>query len=99
MGDDLGQSEAAVALSRTPLAEREQPTQPAIGLAVARIAQHLWPVFRHQPGTDLDLEAGFARRHMGAHHAGQTVAVGNPKRPIAKRLGRDHQLVGMGCTA
>ena len=36
---------------------------------------------------------------MGAHHAGQRVGVGDGDRLVTKRLGRRHQLFGMGAAA
>jgi hypothetical protein len=93
VGDQLGQGETARALFGAALAQGEQAAEPAIGRPVARIAEQLRAVLRHQTGAGQQLQSRLPGCHMGAHHAGQRVAVGRPDGGQAQRLGGQHQLV------
>ena len=87
--------QVAFALGGAPLAERQQPREPAIGRPVGREAQHARTIVEIEPRADDEADARRLGRHMGAHHAGQRVAVGDGERLEAERGGGDRQLVGV----
>ncbi len=93
VGLQLGQREPARALLGAPLAQRQQAAEPAVGGAIGRVAQQLRPVLGHQPRADQQPEPRLLGGDVGAHHAGQRVAVGDAERRQAQRLGGQHQLV------
>jgi hypothetical protein len=95
----LRQGEATIALLGAALAECQQAAEAAVGGPVARIAQHLGTVLGHQARADQQLEARLLGSRVGAHHAGQGVAVGDAQRGQAQRLGGEHQLVRMRAAA
>ena len=92
---DIGQPQATIALRRAPLAEGQQPGEPAIGGPVGGIAEDFRPVLGHQAGADKQPQADLLGRDMGAHHAGQAVAVGDPEGRKAEGGRGGHQLIGM----
>ena len=95
MGQEVLEGEAARALLGAPLAEREQAREAAIGGPVAQVAQDLGPVLRRQAGADEQPQPRLLGRDMGAHHAGQGVAVGDAHGRVAERRGGRDQLLRM----
>jgi hypothetical protein len=93
MRQQLGQRELAGTLPGSALAEGQQAAEPGIGGPVGGKAQHLRPIARHQAGADDEAQPRLLGRHVGAHHAGQRVAVGDADGGQPQRLGRQHQLV------
>ncbi len=95
VGDQVVEGQAAVALP-APLAggpEGDQPRQPGVALAVLGIGQHLGtPVGEGEAGAHHQAKAEILGRRVGAHDAGQGVAVGHGDGGVAERLGRLHQL-------
>ena len=94
----------ALPLGRTPLAEGDQAGKAAIGGAVRRQAQKTRSrmfVRRVEIRREIKARAGYQaditlpRGDMGAHHTGQTVAVGECHRLVAKRRRPLDKLLGM----
>ena len=85
----------AFALRRVLVAGRQQSAQPAIGSAVGRMADRLEPVAGDQTRADHELDVNLLRRHMGAHDAGERVAVGDADRSEAEGRRLLHNLLGM----
>ena len=95
LAQQIFQSDLALALGRPALAQREQPREPAIGLPVTGKSQQAGGIVKIEAHADQQPNPGLARRHVGPHHPGKGVAVGNGHRlmPQGRRLG--HQLLRM----
>ena len=87
--------EHAAALRRAPLAEGEQAAEAAVGGAVAGIAEEREPAGEIEPRTCEQPQAGRLRCDMGAHRAGEGVAVGDADGGESQRRRPPHQLVGV----
>ncbi len=85
----------AFALGRAAPAQGDEPGEPAIGGAIRRIDEQAAPAAEVEPGADDEAHLRHLRRHMGAHHAGQAVAVGQRKAREAEGRGGDGQLLRM----
>ena len=96
---NIRKAQMALPLRRAPVAQGQEFRQPSIGRPVAREAQKLEPVLRHEPRPHHQLDARFLRRHMCPHDPRQRVAVGNPHRLMAQSGGLVHQLVRMAAAA
>ncbi len=94
-------TQLALRLPGAPLADGQQPRQPAIGLTVGGIDQQAGrPVGEIQAaaGQVADRRAGLrqvALRPPGPRRSGQRIAVADPDGLQAQRIGADHQLVRM----
>ena len=99
MGKHVLPMQHASALGRAPLAEGEQPAEAAVGSAVAGIAEERGAVGEVEPRPCQQPYAGPLRRHMGAHRAGERVAVGDADGREAEPGGLLHQLFCMGGAA
>ena len=75
--DHLLEGEMALPLDGAAVAGGEQAAQPAVGLAVGRIAGRLEAVRRDEPGADQQPDLVLLGRPMRPHHAGQRIAVGD----------------------
>ena len=69
------------------LTDGQQPAKPSVGGAIARIDDQRRSVVEHQPAADQQAQPHRLGRGVGADHAGQAVAVGDPDGDEAKRLG------------
>ena len=92
---DIGEGEAAFALGRLAAASGQEPTEPAITMAVHRPEQDRAGIDHRDFGSDDQLEAGLPGRDVGADRAGQTVPIGDGHPGIAELGGLGDQLVGM----
>jgi len=99
MRRDIGVVEMAFAFRGAPLAEGQQTGQPAIGGAVFGKGEEAGAVGEVEPHADHQADADCLRRVMGAHDAGDAVAVGDRDRLVAERRRGHHQLVRMRCAA
>ena len=99
MGGDVIEIKRALPFLGAALAERQQPAKPAVSGAIARINQQARRVLQIEPGADDEFDADFLGGQMAAHDAGKRVAVGDGDGVESKRLGRRHQLLGMGAAA
>ena len=77
MGKQVLPMQHAFAFARAPLAESEQPAEASISGPVAGIAEQRGAVREIEPRAGQQADAGPLRRHMGAHRAGERVAVGD----------------------
>ena len=96
--------EHAAALGRAPLTEGEQAAEAAVSGAVARIAEEREPAGEVEPRAGQEPQARRLRRDslrcdMGAHRAGEGVAVGDADGGEAERRRPLHQLLGVGGAA
>ena len=91
--------EHATSLGRAPLAEGEQAAKAAVGGAVAGIAEEREPAGEVEPGACEQSQARRLRCDMGAHRAGEGVAVGDADGGEAEFRRPLHQLVGVGGAA
>jgi len=92
-GPDLGESDMALGLLCPPVAFRQQTAEAAIGIAVGRISEHFETVGRHQSDARQIFDLAFAGLVIGAHHAGEAVAVGDANGGKTELIGtRDHFL-------
>ena len=70
MRGDVRKIKSALPLLGAPHAERQQPAEPAIGCAVARIGEQAWRIFEIEPRADDEFDAAeLARGEMRAHDA------------------------------
>ena len=91
--------EHAAALRRAPLAEGEQAAEAAVGGTVARIAEEREPAGEIEPRACEQPQTGGLRCDMGAHRAGEGVAIGDTDGGEAQRRRALHQLIGVGGAA
>ena len=89
----VGPVEIAFGLAAALLAERQQPAQPRIGRPVGRIDQDRHAVGEIEPAADDQADAGGLGGLMGAHDAGQRVAVDDGERLDAEDGGVREQLL------
>ena len=73
---EIGQIEMAFPLGRAPAGQRDQAAEPAIGGAIGGIGQQAAPAAEIEAAANNKPDANLLRRLMGAHHAGEAVAVG-----------------------
>ena len=92
---DIGPGEVTFAFRRAAAAEGEQARQPAVSGAVAGQAKRAGAIFEIKPGADQQANVGLLGCRMGAHHAGQGIAVAHRQSLDAERRRRRHQLMGM----
>ena len=85
----------AFALGRAAPAQRDEPGEPAIGGAIRGIDQQAAPAAEIEAAADDEAHARHLRRHMGAHHAGEAVAVGQRKAGEPEGRGGDGQFLRM----
>ncbi len=89
---------ALLALRHAQLAVRQKLAKPSIGGAVGRIGEDVrGAVGEHQPGADQKLglllrQPRILERRIGAHHAGQRVAVRDADSLVGIAIGRDSQV-------
>ena len=83
----------------TPLAEREETGETAIGGAVGRQAEQARRVGEIETGTDDEFEIDLLRRHVRSHDTGERVAIGDRERRQTERLGLRDQLMRMRAAA
>ncbi len=74
------------------LAARQQAAQPAIGGAVGREAEQARRVRQIEAAADDEAEVELLGGGMGAHHAGERVAVGDGDGAVAELARAQHQL-------
>jgi len=92
--------EQTLALVGAALAQREEPGKPSPGGAILRIGEDVGrAVGKHEPGAGSKFQARFLGLLMGAHHAGDRIAIGDTKARKAELLGALHQLFAMGSAA
>ena len=97
MGEEVVAADEAFALPGAALAEGEKPRQPApCGAAFGKGENVRRAVAEHEPRAGREGEARFLRRLMGAHHAGDRIAVGDAEPGEAERLALHHQLFPVG---
>jgi len=77
VGGDVVEAKRALAFPCPHLAEREEAGEAAVGGAIGRIGEEARCVLEVEAGTDDETEPDVPRRHVGAHNAGQRVAVGH----------------------
>ena len=100
MGRDIFKIEHAFALLGAPHAQRQQPAEPAIGGAVARVGKQAWCVFEIETAAHDEFDAAqLARGEMSADDASKRVAVGDGDGRKAERPRRRHQLFRMRAAA
>ena len=74
----------------------EQAGEPAPGRAILRIGENVGGAVRKdQPAPDRELETCFLGRHVGAHDARHTIAIGDPEAGQSQRLGLLDQFLRM----
>ena len=95
--DQVGEEELALALDGAPVAERQQPREPAPALAGRGIGDDVWRAVgegeaRADDQAEIDREpvrcrllARVAERDMGLHHPRHGVAVGDADRLVPER--------------
>ena len=101
MSDEIVEGQMALALGRPQIPLGQQPAEPPVGGAVPGIGENVGrSVGEGQPRARDDAQGAdrrsvLAREDMGAHHAGERIAIGdaNPGKPEPRRL-RD-QFLGM----
>ena len=93
--EQVGEPDLALPLGGAAPADGQQPREPSVGGAVARQAEHAGRVGEVEPCADDQLHVDLPRGRVGAHHAGERVAVGHRDRVQAERGSRPHQLPGM----
>src|SRR4051812_23080570 len=76
--ENIFEGDVALGLFGLAIADREELAGPAIGRTVDRISDRLEAIDGDKPSPDQKLHLALARLVIGAHHAGKTVAVGNP---------------------
>ena len=90
--------EDATAFLRAQVAAREQPAEPPPGRAVARIGEDVGSAVgkdEARAGMVGERQLFFALDEMGAHHAGDRIAIAQPD-AVEFDMGRlQHQLLGM----
>ena len=93
-GENLFEGEMAFALLGFEIALGQEPAKTPIGLAIRGVGQNLEAIDRHQARADDELEVfSFLPFVIGAHHAGEAVAVGDADGGKAEFVGgRDHLL-------
>jgi hypothetical protein len=69
------------------IAGGEQAAEPAVSGAVGRIGEHLETVGRDEAGADHELDVAVLGFVIGAHHAGERIAVGDADGDLAKLVG------------
>ena len=85
----------AGALAGAALAQRQQAGQAGPGGPVGGIDQHRGAVGQVQPAARHQADAGLLRALVGAHHAGDRVAVGDAHRRQPVQRGLRHQFLDM----
>ena len=95
VGGNIGEEQQALALGGAALAKRDEAAQTAVGSAITRKAQQTWRVLKIEPCADDEAEPRVLRRHVGADHTGERIAIGNRNRGEAQRLGFRHQFIGV----
>ena len=94
--EQVGQVEDTIALLGAPLAEREEPRQSSPGGTVRRIGEDIGrAIGEDEPRADRKLQLALLRHHMGAHHAGDRIAVGDADPGMAEQHRLIHQLFRM----
>ena len=93
-GENLFEGEMAFALLGFEIALGQEPAETSVGWAIRGIGQNLEAIDRHQTRADDELEVfSFLPFVIGAHHAGEAVAVGDADGGKAEFVGgRDHLL-------
>jgi hypothetical protein len=76
--------QSAFAFRRGAPAERNQPRQSSIRFPIRRPQEHWRRVDRRDECADEQFQSGFFRRDMSAHHAGETIAIGDRERLISE---------------
>jgi len=94
IGDHVDPCEAAFALARAPLAEREQPAEPRVSGSVGRIDQERHAVGQIKAAADDQAHAGCLRSFVCANDTGKAVAVDDRKRLDALDRCLCEELVG-----
>ena len=108
MAEQVVEPQDAIALFGAAVAERQQPAQPAPAVPIGGIGDDVGrAIGKGQPRADNQLEAdigrapglaqfidGLAQRDMGAHDAGDGVAIGDADAGMAQRDGRRHHVGG-----
>ena len=102
---EIVESQMALAFGRAQIACGQQPAEPAIGGAVLGIGENVGrPVGKDQPRARDDAHRAdrpcvLARENMGAHDAGERIAIGDAdsRKPKLRRLG--DQFFGMRSAA
>ena len=90
-----GKPKNAIALFGAILSDGQQTGEAAPGGAIFRIGQNVGrAVAENQARADRDLEADDLGHRMGAHDAGDRVAVGDADTDETKLLGAQDQLFG-----
>ena len=84
--DQVGEIEMAFTFRRAPASERDQLDQTPIGGAISRITEGAGHGAKIQSRADDKADAGLLGGVMGAHDAGEAVAVGNGESRIAQRM-------------
>ena len=96
MGGNIGEMERAFSLLGAALAKREQAAKPAVSGAVRRVGEQARRIVEIETRADDEFDAAdFFCRKMGAHHAGERVAIGDGDCRKPERLCRRHQLLGV----
>ena len=67
--------EIALGLAGAPLAQRQQAAEPGVGWPVGRVDQHAGAIHQVQPTADDQPDAGDLGGLVGAHDAGDRVAI------------------------
>ncbi len=93
--ENVFECEMAFALWSFPVSRSEQAAEPAVSLPIDRIGDHLETVDRDQPGADQKFDGAVLGLVIGAHHAGERVAVGNADGDVAERVGCFHHFLRM----
>ena len=83
----------ALRLAAALLADRQQPAEPRIRRPVGRIDQHRHAVGEIQAAADDQADAGDLGGFMGAHDAGETVAVDDGERFDPEQRGLREQFL------
>ncbi len=94
-GGEIGKADIAFALGRAPAAEAEQGRKPAVSGAILGQTKQAATLGQIEPRADHELDARALGGNMGAHDAGQRVAVGDRDRREPKRRRAFDQLLGM----
>ena len=84
VGEQILAADPALAFGCPALAQRQQLRQASVGGAVGGKAQHAETVLEVEPAADHEPYPGMARHEMGAHDAGQAVAVGDRDGAVAE---------------
>ena len=94
--EEIGDVEEAFSFFRAAFAGGQNSGEPPISGAVSRETQQTGTIIEIEPDADHDANSGFLGRGMGAHDAGDRIAIGDRDGPVAElRRGLD-QLFGMG---